>query len=443
MSEDITTGITNEVMVTVLDAERALHEAMPVGMADVLLAALTAEPETLEELESAIARFDRPTASRGFLKGLKQGVNDTPWDAGLVLIDLPARLVVGVAEPALYEPALSGFTLYCPDPPPDWSAVTEDELIWIPYRLSDDWLLIESCEGWREVAEQRRRDRAANPPFDARPVLFGKVIEFIIRQCRVARGAGMEAPISAIHEEWLMTPREDLGGRTPRQALLSKREFISQELDSRTRQWSLTGQCPQGLNPNSVAYRAAGFGTNGNVVYFELLRFLLRECWERLPANPQASPSEGALKDPGEGHTEWITQLERLRDEWLKEGSDYGFSPGWVLEQERRRLPVTASALDEMNDPDCATAGLENESEFGPMFWGLDGSVMDVEDNWVFSFHLTRESWEAERRRWDEMNLKYNQEQAQRAAETEWAGGAQIFDDRKSAREKDEDDSPL
>src|SRR5262249_43372774 len=119
------------------------------------------------------------------------------------------------------------------------------------------------------------------------------------------------------------------------------------------------------------------------------------------------------------------------------------------LEQERRRLPVTASAEEALIDPDCSMCQLESEREFGPeigpefgpMFWNLDGSDMDAEDNWVFSFHLTREDWEVERRRWDEMSRKVSQEQAQRAAETEWADGAQIFDDRNTTSNKDEEDT--
>src|SRR5262245_6097657 len=113
--------LANEVRVTIIDAVRAPHDTMPVGMADVVLAGLTAEPETLEELEEAMTRYDKPIIKSGFLKHLDAGVNETPWDAGALIIDLPARLIVAATEPALYEPAAHGFALYCPDPPPDWS----------------------------------------------------------------------------------------------------------------------------------------------------------------------------------------------------------------------------------------------------------------------------------------------------------------------------------
>ena len=431
MSDDITTNVVNEVAVTIIDSDRALHDTMPTGMADVVLAALTAEPETLEELESAIGRYDKLVVKSGFLKYLNTGVSETPWDAGAVIIDLPARLIVASTEPALYEPAANGFALYRPDPPPDWTVVSEEDIVWLPYRLSKDWLFVKSLEGWRAVSERRRRERAANPPFDARSVLFGKVAEFIAGQCEVAQGAGMEDPMAAIHEDWLMTPRDDLRGQTPREVLLSEQEFIDWDLESRSRQWSFTGQCPTPLKPDSIAYRFAGFGTHSNVVYFDLLRFLLRECWERMKADPSA-----ALSDV-------TAQLERLRDEWMKESKDFIHSHEWILEQERLRIPVTASPEQVMIDPDCEVCQWAADPQFGPTFWHLDGSHMDLEDNWVFSFHRTRESWEAERRDWEEQSRKFNEAQAQRRAEIEWAGGAQIFDDTRAIAEKDEDDAPF
>ena len=430
MSEDITTNVVNEVAVTIIDATRAMNDTMPTGMSDVVLAALTSEPETLEELESAIGRFDKQIQNCGFLRHLNLGVNETQWDAGLVIIDLPARLIVAATEPALYEPEAHGFALYCSDPPTDVAEVAEEDVVWLPFRLSKDWLIIRSLDGWRELAEQRRCERETNPPYDARPVLLGKSVEFIACQCDVARGAGMDDPIAAIHEGWLMTPREDLRGQTPREVLLAYQEFVDWDIESRSRQWSSTGQCPAPLKPESLAYRYSGFGTHSNVVYYDLLRFLLRECWERMQADPTAPLS--AL----------ISQLERLRDEWMKESGDLCHSHEWILEQERLRIPVTATPEEMMIDSDCEMCQWASDPEFGPTFWHLDGSGMDLEDNWVFSFHLTRESWEAERRRWEEHSRKFNEAQAQRRAEIEWADGARIFDDRNLS-EKDEEDAPF
>jgi len=86
---------------------------------------------------------------------------------------------------------------------------------------------------------------------------------------------------------------------------------------------------------------------------------------------------------------------------------------------------------------------MQADPEFGPCFWHLDGSHMDLEDNWVFSFHPTREAWEAERREWEERSRKFNEEWARKQAETEWAGGAKIFDDRKARADSGEEDDLL
>ena len=435
MDQEITGNVVaSEVRVTIVDAERALHDTMPTGMADVVLAALTAEPETLEELERAVARYDQPVSQRGFLKHLQTGVNETPWDAGVMIIDLPARLIVAITEPVLYQPVAFGFALYCPDPPPDWSKVPAEEIAWIPYHLSEDWLFVNSSEGWRATAETRRRDRAGNPPFDARPILFGKITEFIARLCAEAREHGLDDPISAIHEEWLMTPRDDLRGQTPREVLFAQREVVDWDLESRARQWSFTGHCPPPLKRDSVNYRFAGFGTHANVVYYDLLRYLLKDCWERAQTNPPATLLEET------------SRLEKLKEEWLEHGGgEFSHIPQWVLEQERLRVPVTATATEMLIDPDCEVCQMEaSHPEWGPCFWHLDGSHMDLEDNWVFSFHNTREEWEAERRNWEEYNRKFNEEWAQKQAETEWAGGAKIFDDRQARVMNDEeDDSPF
>ena len=423
--------LANEVMVTLLDAERALHDAMPTGMADVILAALTAEPETLEELEAAITRYDQPISQQGFLRHLEVGANETRWDAGALIIDLPARLIVAATEPELYKPAALGFALFCPDPPPDWSTVSDDEVCWIRYRLSEDWLIVNELDNWRGLAAERRRERAAKPPFDARPVLFGQLAKFIARECLAARDAGQADPVIEIHERWLLTPRADLRGQSPREVLLARREFVELDLDSRAMQWAFTGACPPALNPASTAYHCSAFGTHSNVVYFSLLRHLLKQCWEQVRADQSVTLANETAR------------LEKLQSAWLIDGGDFFYSPGWVLEQERRRVPVTASGEDLLLDHDCPVCQMQADPEFGPCFWHLDGSSMDVEDNWVFSFHPTRAEWEAERRKWEEMSRKFEQERAQQQAEIEWAAGERIHDDRKSKADEEADEIPF
>ena len=60
--------------------------------ADRAVAALSADPVTLEELEVAVTRFAKPVPKSRFFANLSPGLRDQSYDAGLVVIDLVARL---------------------------------------------------------------------------------------------------------------------------------------------------------------------------------------------------------------------------------------------------------------------------------------------------------------------------------------------------------------
>jgi hypothetical protein len=424
MGHDVTYRVESEVMVTIIDAHRALHGILSEWRADTVLAALVAEPETLEELEDAIVRYDSSVISQGFLKHLKSGVNETPWDAGVVIIDLPARLIAYQTESAFYQPDRIGFALYCIDPPLDGrnAPEEEEEVVRIPYLISEDWLFSGSLADWRGIAERRRSEREADPPLDPRPVLFGKIAEFIARECAIARFAGKEDPIAAIHEEWLLTPREDLRGRTPRELMLARREFIDHDLSSRELQWSITCARPPALNRTSAAYRFAGFGTHGNFIYFELIRHLLIDCWTRACAGQSMS-----LADE-------IEYLEELQEEYLTEGGDMTYTPGWFFEQERLRIPILAPAsMDDLADPEFTVPRTDDPS-LGIGFWRLGGNLLNEQGSYAFSLYHTQEEWES---RDDQMQgdaPDFDEDGAQ------WECGESVYNDRKTAAKDDIDD---
>jgi hypothetical protein len=50
----------SEIRINILDASRAVNGTLHGSLADAILAGLAAEPETIEELEHAIARFAKP-----------------------------------------------------------------------------------------------------------------------------------------------------------------------------------------------------------------------------------------------------------------------------------------------------------------------------------------------------------------------------------------------
>ena len=86
--------------------------------------------------------------------------------------------------------------------------------------------------------------------------------------------------VRQIHADWMLTPRDDLGGACPREIAVARRDHISWDLQDRCEFWTVIGRSPRGLDKSSHAYRFGGFGTHELVVYYELVRALLWSCQE-------------------------------------------------------------------------------------------------------------------------------------------------------------------
>ena len=63
------------------------------SMTEPLIAALTAEPETIPEFESALGRYVKSESDWPPLRGFKRHEDLEPYDAGIVAIDLSSRTV--------------------------------------------------------------------------------------------------------------------------------------------------------------------------------------------------------------------------------------------------------------------------------------------------------------------------------------------------------------
>src|SRR5205814_1285197 len=85
----------SETRLNILDNSRIYHGVLHASIADRCIAALSAEPETFAELEAALGRYQKPSDSLGSLASLRPSaqMDFEPWDAGIVIIDLTARLV--------------------------------------------------------------------------------------------------------------------------------------------------------------------------------------------------------------------------------------------------------------------------------------------------------------------------------------------------------------
>ena len=450
----------SEVRLVVREAEVDWSGTIHGSSADRAIAALSADPVTLEELELATERFAKRAANRSFLGNLSRGFCTEPYDAGLVVIDLVARMVV--VESTYSAPGRVGTVEYH-----DGRSCTRTAL---RYHLADDWLFSRDANNWEHVAAKRRRERAAKPSRDARDVFYGQPLLVFLRagasqrlrgamklqrRCeragpssreRFAEKAGISSEdvdasalsdeeitprtwpgqeeyaspfydtIMQIHANWLLTPREDLGGCCPREVALERHGHLTWDLQDRCEAWSLTDECPRGLSESSDAFRFGGFGVHELVKHYDLVRELLWSCWDRLTELAR-SPIDGGLADfstVGDFLMTEIPRLEGVRDAWLDEPDPecHGRTPRSIIARERARLPESMSGHDAMIDPDCPCCQMMGELS-GPTFWHLDGSAMD--DEFAFdTTHRTREEWEEERKEWAEVDRRIDAEQSER-----------------------------
>ena len=360
----------SEVMMTVRDQQRALHNTLHGSDIDRLVAALSADPETLDELGEATARFQQRTPPSAFFHHWHNGVCDEPWDAGVCIIDLPARLVA--CRSTYSRPATQGSVEYH-----DGQCATT---LLVRYCLAEDWMITSELEEWRSIAERRRKARPDRPTTPTREVLYGTLRRYLVDQCLSARHAGLDDPIVEIHKNWLLTNRQDLGGRAPRDVLLADMDHIEADVSHRAAQWSRLGKCPPGISTTAAAYQWGGIGVHEWILYYDLVRHLLEECWVHVQTRPNLSVDEVC------------SRLADLQRQWLESPHEEldGYAPGAVVELERRRVPFAVTGREAMVDDDCPLCQMMAEMD-GPVFCHLDGSNMD--DDFAFSRCLTRAEW--------------------------------------------------
>ncbi len=427
----------SEVKLVVRDWIDAVSGTVHGSMADRVVAALSADPVTIAELDMALVRFleieiastEKCTGKeRRLRRWLYSGLDDRPYDAGLVVIDLAARLIV--VDSTYSSPTRRG-TIF--ESTPDGLGTR-----CIDYHLDNDWAFSSCSETWQCLADSRRSERGQPPDFDPRSVLFGQpLLEFLLNACldafpqreriaaetrprlvaereqrapwqqREPRESEVEFPITElyydlfrdIHATWLMTPRADLNDRSPRDVLTDKWKHISTDIDDRYAQWLVTDRCPPPLSTSSHAWRLAGFGTVEIVFYYKLIRALLARCWEDLeleigsasnatyPSNPSNLGDRQAFVQSK------LAELALFRDDWLAapDSTIFGNPPIWFIERERRRFPPVIAGPEMMPDCDCPLCQMMLDS--APMVIDFNGKSMD--DDFAFDFSCrTIDEWE-------------------------------------------------
>ena len=120
---------------------------------------MSAEPETITELEIALERYLKPARYISLFGSFRTGseIDIEPWDAGIIVIDLAARIVA--SESSYSHPAPRGHVRYH-----DGVSATAISVL---YRVPEDWLFLQSIHEYEGVWRRRRQQRGTLLPVKA------------------------------------------------------------------------------------------------------------------------------------------------------------------------------------------------------------------------------------------------------------------------------------
>lgn len=378
----------------------------------LFLAVLSAEPETWEDWDAALRRYlpEHQLLSQGSATNdISGAISDSPW----CLIDVIGKTVILGGG---FEPLENGRyrreeddeddateVLAVSSPESSKSQKPDSPVAWM--EIPECWWVTEAIDGWEQILSHRAAVSAQTPRIESRVVLYGAPLyRFLAERVMLAEGVASwnseeeYRATKAVHADWLMTPRDDLLGKIPRDFLHETREAIQLDLEHRSYQWSLQGFPPEGLPETSAAYRYAGWGTAEVVLYFEMIRAIMEEAWNlRRWATEKRRPSPESCTsvEKSPQNTEELAQaLATFAQHWLRKPSDEDFSelsPLEMIESERRRMPITGDTPFDQRD---LPSEWDLRGRFGPSFLWFDGHHLELEDEFAFSLIACRDEWE-------------------------------------------------
>jgi len=308
---------------TLIDDHCILQRVVPNTFMFAGVAALAAEPATIDELELALTRYIKVPSGSQIISALRGCIRDDS-QLDFAILDLRNRIVASTG--ALSQ---TGYVNY-------HEFLTPTNLRF-PYLISDDWLFTDSIVGYESLREQCER-ATTRTSLDTRAVLYGPaLLHFISDECNRAPTLQTQprTHLESIKSGWLSRCRDDLAGKSPRQVLLEKRDFIDTDLNVREWQWRIQRFIPACLPANSSAYRYAGFGSIECLVYCEMLDYLILAALENASSHKTAAEFDSTVQWLADLQTRWLTTSDSNHGDRI---------PAKVIDGERKRLPLVCAA---------------------------------------------------------------------------------------------------
>lgn len=309
------------------------------------------------------------------------------------------------------------------------------------------WPLSVHLPPWWELHEQAAIDTIDQPrkqpirrPRPNRAVLFGQpmvddLAERILQVSRSQRwrGSGPAADPNQrrsftveVHRDWLMTPRADLDGKTPREMLHGAIDWIDHLVEAQQIRFRDCGEMI--ASPTEVAdFDVAPMGREEVCIYFDLCREIIEAGWQWCNGiNEKGADALSELKE----------FLADVKTNWLREPFEGGSPPRFILECSRRRVPrgsgVAIVGMDgreaeqHVPDCDCPICEMMADGAFGVGFTSIDGHHLELDAEFAFSLCETKAEWEEHQREYEEFSAEMDRKRAE-GEEIESAAEADEF----------------
>ncbi|MFM7515401.1 MAG: hypothetical protein ACKO3V_00500 [Pirellula sp.] len=205
----------------------------------------------------------------------------------------------------------------------------------------------------------------------------------------------------SVHRDWLMTPREELGGKIPRESLHGATHWSDMVTHGQELRFYDIGTLTA-IPTTWAEYDTAPMGSQELCMYYDYCRAMIYSAWGWCMESDEVIPT---LEQPRSAK-ELIDFLQRCSEDWMGESLDDGPSPRFIIECDRRRVPVgdgvVIEGMDEVArekhiiDCNCPICLMMAEGAFGPSFSRIDGHHLELDEEFAFSMAETLEDWELE-----------------------------------------------
>jgi hypothetical protein len=210
----------------------------------------------------------------------------------------------------------------------------------------------------------------------------------------------------SIHRDWLMTPHAELNGGIPRDCLHIGKDWISDLADGQTFR-VYQNEAPVPISAELSTFESAAMGRHEVILYFDACRETIDAGWLWLLQDQNRLEGADALQKLAKAMEEFLT-------DWRMSPFEGGESPDEVIHCERIRIPLVHERGSHMIDCDCPICEMMASGSFGPSICHFDGHSLDLDDDFAFSIHATREAWDAQQKDYEEMNARIEADRKRR-----------------------------